>query len=82
MRVRISLLSEQSRDGSELDESSANLTLASLGPAHEGNYSCAAVNSLGLGEEGSFQLEVTGESLLANLTTTNCSPAKVLDKSS
>jgi len=47
------------KDGSELEESSANLTLTSLSPAHEGNYSCAAINSLGLGEEDSFQLEVT-----------------------
>ena len=39
------------------------------------------MNSLGLGEEDSFRLEVTGESLPANSTPTNCSPAKVLDAS-
>ena len=65
-----------------MEESTANLTLTSLGLVHEGNYSCAGVNLLGTGEEDNFQLEVTGEShhLLAKFRATMFSPAKVLGR--
>lgn len=37
------------------------LNLTSLGAASQGNYTCAGVNYLGVGESASVFLEITGE---------------------
>ena len=49
------------RNGEELAEISESLTLSSVGLEEEGNYSCAAVNAKGSGEEDTFVLVVTGQ---------------------
>ena len=46
-----------------MEEKSANLSLASVGLGDEGNYSCAASNHVGTGEEDHLTLEVTGNQL-------------------
>ena len=51
------------RDGEKLDESSNNLTLTSLELEQNGNYSCAAENTLGAGEEDFVHLDIEGRSL-------------------
>ena len=47
------------RDKKELEEVSNNITLYEL--EHEGNYSSAGVNILGVGQEDVFTLEVAGD---------------------
>ena len=49
------------RDQKELEEVSSNLTLSELELEHEGSYSCAGVNILGVGQEDVFMLEVAGD---------------------
>ena len=44
----------------ELDETSSNLTLASLGVADQGNYSCAGRNFISAGQPDILVLEITG----------------------
>ena len=51
------------RDGEKLDENSSNLTLTSLELDQNGNYSCAAENKLGAGEEDFVHLDVEGRFL-------------------
>ena len=48
----------------ELDETSSMLILDSLGLSDDGTYSCMGVNTLGVGESESLQIEVTGKSWL------------------
>ena len=49
------------RNEKELEEVSSNITLSGLELEHEGNYSCAGVNILGVGQEDVFMLEVAGD---------------------
>ena len=46
-----------------MEEKSSNLSLASVGLGDEGNYSCAASNHVGTGEEDHLILEVSGNFL-------------------
>jgi len=46
------------KNDEELEEKSSNLTLISLGLEDEANYSCAAVNHVGTGENGTWELNV------------------------
>ena len=48
------------RDGEELEETSSNLTVASLAVADQGNYSCAGRNPIGIGESDLIFLDITG----------------------
>ena len=48
------------RDGEDLEEVSSMLNLTSLGVASQGNYTCAGVNYLGVGEPQSLILDITG----------------------
>ena len=43
-----------------MEEKSSNLSLPSVGLGSGGNYSCAARNHVGAGEEDQLILEVTG----------------------
>ena len=65
-----SLSISTNRNGDELAEISSHLELSSLGLEHEGNYSCAALNYLGTGEQDTLQLEVIGD--LQTLNIQNC----------
>ena len=48
------------RDGEELEEVSSMLNLTSVGVASQGNYTCAGVNYLGVGEPQSLILDIAG----------------------
>ena len=48
------------RDGVTLEDTSYFLLLPSVGPSDEGNYSCAAVNSIGSGPSDSLHLDIAG----------------------
>ena len=50
-----------SRGDQTLDENSENLTLHDLGPASNLNLTCSGVNSIGTGEPGIVELEISGK---------------------
>ena len=53
------------RDGEDVEETSANLFIRSLGLEEEGSYSCAGVNYLGIGDFATIDLDVIGEIILS-----------------
>ena len=53
------------RDGEDVEETSANLFIPSLGLEEEGSYSCAGVNYLGIGDFATIDMDVIGEILLS-----------------
>ena len=48
------------RDGGDLEDVSSVLNLTSLGVGSQGNYTCAGVNYLGVGQPQSLILDITG----------------------
>ena len=49
------------RGDETLDENSENLTLQDLGPESNLNLTCSGVNSIGTGEPGIVELEISGK---------------------
>ena len=52
------------RDEEKLGETTSNLTISGLGQYDQGNYSCAALNSVGAGESEILVLDIKGKILL------------------